>query len=82
MQHHEKIDSTETFVGNTREGEIGIQWLHDHGVKSARLGEAAYDSRGERIPDSWGYRPVFINLTDSANYDRAMMRKTFGRNAA
>lgn len=82
MPHHEKAPSDEKFVGNTQEGQSHIDWLHAKGVTSARLGAVAYSLNGKLIPESWGFRPVFIKFSDDMKYDRAMMRRTFGPHSA
>ncbi len=79
MSHHEKTGDNQVFVGNTKDGDAGIEWLHSQGVASARLGDVAYDIDGRRIPNDLGCRPVFIESEDRANYHRVMMKKTFGR---
>jgi len=68
----------EFCVGNTHRGEGAIEWLNQQGVMGVRLGEQAYDINGKPLPKDI-YRPLIIENSDGAKYDRVMMEKTFGQ---
>ena len=74
--HHEAIGQDEKFVGNTDKGRARVDWLHERGVRSARLGTIALDLDGKRL--SGQYKPVIIARAHEGIYDSVMMRATFG----
>lgn len=65
----------EIFVGNvpTYGGIPG----HLRGLSTARMGEQALDIYGKKLDPAY-MRPLYIGRSECAEYDRIMMRRTFG----
>lgn len=74
MSHYTGSRADEVFVGNTRTKD-GIP-EHLRGLRTARLGEQALDIEGKKI-DPAHMRPLFVGRSESGEYDRIMMRRTF-----
>lgn len=72
MDHTQQLNPGEIFVGNTNvEGGIKIP-EHLNGLKTARLGDQAYDINGEAIDHNY-MRPLFIDESEAEAYDKIMM---------
>lgn len=74
MLTHPETKENEVFVGNTN-----CTHVPDHlaPLKTARLGEQAYDLDGKKISSDY-MRPLIIGRSEAGQYDRIMMRRTFG----
>ena len=77
MVNHPEQSQSEEFIGNTHKGGAAVEFLHKHGITTARLGEQAYDIDGKKLPTEI-YRPVIIGREHSKKYDDVMMSMTFG----
>lgn len=76
MSTHPEASDKEIFVGNTNATKIPE---HLTALKTVRLGEQAYDLDGKKIPKEY-MRPLIIGRSEGGQYDRIMMRRTFGEN--
>lgn len=77
--YHKECRPSEIWVGNTlRNGDV-ISRLAAHGLRTARLGEVAYDIDGEPIATDY-MAPLLIGRSEEAAYDNYMMKRTFGPN--
>ena len=73
MQHKEsECGKDETFVGNT----LLSEWkpARYKKLKTARIGEQAYDIYGKKIPKDY-MRPLFIGNSELGLYDEIMMER-------
>jgi hypothetical protein len=69
-----EVKSDEIWVGNT-DVTNGIKTPeHLKEMKTARLGEQAYDINGKPI-EIWYMRPLIINKSESGLYDKIMMAR-------
>ena len=64
----------EVFLGNVEADEGIPDYLTAAQLKTVRLGELALDIEGNDLP---GWRPMFIDQTESDAYHRIMMKRTF-----
>jgi hypothetical protein len=68
-----ELQQHEIWVGNTDvRSELSIPSYLEGKVKTARLGEQAYDIHGKPI-ERWYMRPLIIHQSESGVYDRIMM---------
>lgn len=72
MSHHEKCGPHEVFVGNTQRDGGSMTYLKPS-IRSARLGDVAYDIEGKKLPRS--YAPIFISRSDVSLYDILMSNR-------
>jgi len=70
MQHEVKRDNEE-FVGNVRVSEFPRNEAHR--LKTARLGEQAYDLYGKKISKKY-MLPLFIDRSERDVYSKIMMQ--------
>ena len=71
--YHAEAKKDEVFVGNLR-GELPD---HLRTLKTARLGNKAFDIDGKILSQNENIRPLFIGQSEAGDYDRIMMRRTF-----
>lgn len=69
--NHPELQPGEVFVGNTTAVKLPA-YLQE--LKTARLGEQAYDIFGHWI-DPTEMRPVFVHSSESAKYNELMERR-------
>lgn len=69
---HPEQNANEVFVGNVNAGPLAS---HLAGIKTARVGSAAYDIYGKKIPATEKLAPLFVGDADAGTYDRIMMAR-------
>lgn len=70
--YHPETGKNEAFVGNTKSGDVP---QHLKGLKTARLGNQAYDIHGTKISPDY-MRPLFIGHSEEAKYDEVMCKRS------
>ena len=74
MSTHPEASDNEIFVGNTTSTAVPEYLV---ALKTVRLGDQAYDLDGKKISKDY-MRPLIIGRAEAGQYDRIMMRRTFG----
>lgn len=69
---HPELQKGEIFVGNHK-GQTLPGYLQD--LKTARLGQQAFDIWGIPLDPSEGYLPLFVSITESGAYSRIMVQR-------
>lgn len=72
MRNHPEQTTSEFYAGNHR-GDTLPDFLAP--LKTARLGMAAYDLDGHKLPGGCGLRPLIIGNADAAKYDAIMQAR-------
>jgi hypothetical protein len=63
--NHPELEQGEMFLSNVN---VNTSCMMSIPFTTARLGRVAYFSNGVPIPNSLGYRPVFIAESEHPNY--------------